>query len=151
MVGGEVTAVDGDTITLKTLRGNERSVTVNDETIYRKEGGEASLSDVTPGEKVGIKLVARPEEGENGVAEVVFIGRPDHQRPKPTVGEVTAVDGDTVTIATGDGEQQFTIPSIEVGSRLGVAADEDGNVKALMYDPPERPPAPDGEGGDMVE
>ena len=151
MKGGEVVSVDGDTVTLKTRGGEEESFTVNEETIYRTRDGEGSLADVVPGERIGVKFVSRPEEGQEGVAAVVLIGQPGRHGNRPVVGEVTAVDGNTVTINTGDGEQQFTIPSIEVGSRLGIAADNDGNVKGLMYDPPQRPPAPDEQSGPPAE
>lgn len=139
MAGGEVVSVDGETITLNTLRGEETTVKVNGDTIYRNSDGDASLTAVVAGEKIGVVLTEKPAEGEDAVAKVVMIGAPDRMQHKPAVGEVTAVDGNNVTINTPDGEQQFTIPAIEVGSRLGVAADEDGNVKGLMYDPPERP------------
>lgn len=139
MAGGEVVSVDGETITLNTLRGEETTVKVNGDTIYRNSDGDASLAAVVAGEKIGVVLTEKPAEGEDAVAKVVMIGAPDRMQHKPAVGEVTAVDGNNVTINTPDGEQQFTIPAIEVGSRLGVAADEDGNVKGLMYDPPERP------------
>ncbi len=151
MKGGEVVSVGGDTVTLKTRNGEEKSFTVNKETAYRTKDGEGSLDDVVPGERIGVKLVSRPEEGQEGIAAVVLIGPPGRHGIKPAVGEVTAVDGNTVTINTGDGELQFTIPSIEVGSRLGVAADKDGNVKGLMYDPPQRPPAPAGQSGPPAE
>ncbi len=145
MVGGEVVSVDGDTITLTTPRGEEQRVKVTEETVYRKKDGDASLVDVVPGERIGVKLTAVPEEGKDAVAETVMIGEPGGMRHRPTVGEVTAVDGNNVTIATEDGEQTFTLPSVETGQRLGIAADEDGNVRALMYDPPERPAPPAGD------
>lgn len=145
MRGGEVVSVDGDTITINNPRDEQIAIKVNDETVYLNQDGDASLADVVPGEFIGVKLVAVPEEGQDAMAEAVHIGKPDRLRHRPTVGEVTAVDGNNVTISNDDGEQQFTLPSIEVGQRLGVGADEDGNVKGVIYDPPERPLAgPDG-------
>lgn len=137
MVGGEVVSVEGDIITLNTPRGDQKQVQVNGDTAYRKDGNDASLADVVAGERIGIALDGKPEEGETPLAKAIIIGAPDQQRPHPAVGEVTAVDGNNVTINTADGEKQFTLPEVQTGSRIGVLADEDGNVKGLMYDPPE--------------
>lgn len=140
MIGGEVVSVSDSAITIKTIRNDEEAaVTINADTTYRNRDGEAALSDVVPGSKVGIKLTEPRAEGVELVAETVLIDPPLSDRPHPAVGDVTAVDGDTVTISTADGEKQFTIPEITEGMRLGVAADDDGNVKGLMYDPPQRP------------
>lgn len=134
---GEVVSVDGSTITLTDSDGEEQAVTVNDDTIYRNGDGEASLTDVVAGEDIAVKLTEEIEEGQEMIAEAVMIGIPEHQ--KPIVGEITNIDGNNVTINTEDGEQQVTLPSLEVGDRIGVHADEDGNVRGVMYDPPERP------------
>lgn len=141
MVGGEVVSVSDTAITLTTIRsGEEVTVTINGDTEYRSKDGEAALSDVVPGEHIGVRLTEPRADGVELVAATVMIGAPHRgDRPHPSVGEVTAVDGNTVTINTADGEQQYELPEIDTGMRLGVAADEDGNVKAVIYDPPERP------------
>lgn len=141
MVGGEVVSVSDTGITLKTIRsGEEVTVAINGDTVYRSRDGEAALSDVVPGEHVGIRLTEPKAEGVEMVAEAVMIDPPHRGgRHHPVIGEVTAVDGDKVTLNTADGEKQFTIPGISEGMTLGVAADEDGNVKGVMYDPPPRP------------
>lgn len=140
MVGGEVVSVSESAITLKTIRsGEEVTVTINGDTAYRKVDGEATLADVVTGEHVGIKLTEAQAEGVEMVAETVIIGAPHRgDRPHPAMGDVTAVVGNNITISTADGEQQFTIPQVSTGMRLGVATDDDGNVKAVIYDPPER-------------
>lgn len=141
MVGGEVVSVSDTAITLTMIRsGEEVTVTINGDTGYRSKDGEAALADVVPGEHVGIRLTEPRADGVELVAETVMIGAPNRgDRPHPSVGEVTAVDGNAVTINTADGEQEYNLPEISAGMRLGVAADEDGNVKAVIYDPPERP------------
>lgn len=137
MVGGDVVSVEGDIINLSTPSGSEKQVQVDANTSYRKDGAEASLSDVVAGERIGVALTEQPEEGETPLAKTVIIGAPDRPHMQRSVGDVTAVDGNNVTINTADGERQFTLPQIQVGSRLGVAEDGDGNVKGLMYDPPD--------------
>jgi len=156
LAAGEVVSVENGTITIKTLKdGEERSFSVDDETRYRKEGSDATIDDVTVGEKIGIALGEKPEEGQNPVARAVIIGKPGdgeggpdggprggREGAKPTVGTVTAVDGNTLTINTAEGDQQVELPAITNGMRIGVMTDADGTVHAVMYNPPERPERP---------
>jgi hypothetical protein len=143
MAGGEVVSVEGDIITLNTLRGDQKQIQVNDDTVYRKDGADATLADVVAGEKIGVALTEKPAEGETPVAKAVMIGLPDRQQhPHPTIGEVASVDGNNITLNTDDGEKQFTLPEIQTGSRIGVATDADGNIRGLIYDPPEKPVGP---------
>lgn len=144
MMGGEVLSVDGDTINIKTFRGEEKAVTVNEETKYLKPpDGEGSLADVQPGVRIGIAL-NKDDQGENPIAKAVIIGVPEPgERGDITVGEVQSIDGDKVVIKTADGTtKEITLPAITEGMRLGVATAPDGTVKGLMYAPPERPGPP---------
>ena len=146
---GEVVSFEGDTLKIKTLRGEERTVQVNDETKYRKEGNDASRDDVKVGEKVAVLVGQKPEEGQDPVAKAVLIGKPGNEGPggpggplkgsKPIVGNVSALNGDTLTITTADGDKQVKLPAITNGMRIAVVQGEDGTVRAVMYNPPERP------------
>jgi hypothetical protein len=142
LLGGEVVKVDGNAITIKKQSGEEKTVTVNDQTRYRKPpDGEASLADVKAGEKVGIRL-DREAEGDQLVARAVIVGEPPQDgvhRGRPMIGEVTAVDGDTLTISTPDGDKQIKIPPVEVGSRVGVINAPDGTVRGMLFNVPDRP------------
>lgn len=138
-LAGEVVKVEGSVITVKTLKGEEKAVTVNDQTTYNKQGATATLADVTAGEKVGIRLEKPASEGGELIAKAVMIGDPraNHQR---IAGTVTAVNGDTVTIKTDSGEEkQIKVPAITPGMRLGAGVKDDGSVRGLMYDPPQPP------------
>lgn len=153
VMGGEVVKVEDNTITLKTRSGEEKSVKVDENTKYRKKDGDASLDDVKPGEKIGVRL-AKAEEGSEPTAKAVIIGEPPQgggqNRPQPIVGEITQINGDTVTIKTAEGDKQVKIPGLTQGMRVGVVADEDGTARVVMYDPPERPqggPPGPGDGG----
>lgn len=141
MLGGEVVKVEGDTITIKTRRGEEKAVKVDDKTRYRTRDGEATLADVKAGEKIGIRLAQGQNNGEELVAQLVLIGEPEGagERPRPVVGEIVSIEGDTVTISTPEGEQQVTLPELTEGMRIGVITGEDGSVRSLLYNPPERP------------
>lgn len=145
-LAGEVVKVEDNTITVKTRNGEEKPVRVDDNTRYRKPPeGEATLDDVKAGEKIAI-VAGRPAEGEDPVAKAVIIGEPprdrdrlrDHAGP-PVIGEVVAINGDTLTIRTPDGDKQVKLPAITPGSRVGVITGEDGAVKGMLYNPPARP------------
>lgn len=164
LMAGEVVRFEAGTITVKTLRGEEKNVKVDDSTKYRKDGGEATVDDIKAGEKIAVGLGKKPEEGQDPVAKVVMIGEPPKDGQggpggrlngkKPVVGEVTALNGDTVTIKTAEGDVQVKLPAITAGQRLAVVQGDDGTAKIVMYDPPERPqgqegqepPAPEPEG-----
>lgn len=146
LMAGEVTKVEGNTITLKTLKGEEKSVNVDDATIYRKPpDGQASLADVKAGEKIAVRL-GPVTEGAALLAKAVIIGEPP-ARGSAVVGDVVAVNGDTLTIKTASGEEkQVQLPTITQGNRIGVMLGPDGAVKGVMYNPPARPDgAPDGQ------
>jgi len=162
LMAGEVVRFEDNTITVKTLKGEERAVKVDDQTKYRKDGTDATVDDVNAGEKIAVGLGKKPEEGQDPVAKVVMIGKPGNEGPggpggplggkKPIVGEVTALNGDTVTIKTAEGDVQVKLPAITAGQRLAVVQGDDGTAKVVMYDPPERsqgqqdqPPAPEGD------
>lgn len=150
LLGGEVVKVEDNTITLKLRSGEEKAVKVDDKTRYLKKGGQGSLEDVKPGEKVGVRL-AKAEEGAEPTAKLVLIGDPQGERPHPTVGEITSIEGDTITINTAEGEKQVKIPALTEGMRVAVVTGEDGVARVVVYNPPERPegmpPGPEGEAG----
>ena len=146
MMAGEVVKVEGNTITLNTVKNGEKSVKVDDQTKYRKDGNDASLSDVTQGEKLAILLGKKPDDGSDPTAKAVIVNPPaPKNRGQGAVGTVTAVNGDTVTIHTdqGDkqvdqGDKQVKIPAVTQGMRIGVITGPDGSVRGIMYNPPEK-------------
>lgn len=147
LVGGEVVKVENGTITLKTIKdGTEKSFKVDDQTRYRKDGKDASLADVTTGEKIGVILGKKPEDGSDPTARAVMIGKPEagagpgkRLGGEPAVGTVKAINGDTVTITTASGDKQVKLPVITQGMKLGVVTGADGTVHAVMYNPPDKP------------
>ncbi|MHB1324997.1 MAG: hypothetical protein ACYDGS_03325 [Thermoleophilia bacterium] len=144
LIAGEVVKIENGTITLKTIKdGQEKTVKVDDQTRYRKDGKDASLADVITGEKIGVRLGMKPEDGQDPTAKAVMIGKPGN-RPggQPVVGTVSAINGDTVTIATAAGDKQVKLPTITQGMRLGVVTGKDGTVHAVMYNPPDKPRNP---------
>ncbi len=69
---GEITAIQGNEITLRNPRQGERTVVVNDQTTFTKEGQTISLKDL----KVGDRIAAMGHESDGKfVAERIFSGR----------------------------------------------------------------------------
>jgi hypothetical protein len=117
-VGGEITAIEGSTITLHTFRGGTAKVKVTGSTIIRKEGAEAKLSDY----KVGDRIMVGGEQDKDGVwiAQRMGQGRGGQggggmggQRPAPEdngktyiLGAVTKIDGTRLTVRKPDGTEQ---------------------------------------------
>ncbi len=140
MAGGTVTRVENNTITLKTRAGGEKTVKVDDATRYMKPGGKATLADVKPGEQVRIVLT-QPASSGNLTARVVMIGKPGG-RCNATVGNITSINGNNITIHTANGDKQFTVPQLQQGERVGVMTGPDGSVTGITYNPPQKPAGP---------
>lgn len=95
-VAGTVTAISGDTITVKTPTGQTGTVTVASSTVYREVGTQVSLSDI----HVGTQIVARgANTGSASVSASLVMVVPPH-----AAGQVTAVNGNTITITPTSGQ-----------------------------------------------
>ncbi len=114
--GGTITAIAGNSITLKTHDGQTAPVNVTDQTRFRKGREDAKLSDL----KVGDRVFVRGEQ-KDGVwqAEVVAerpeggmgMGGPggnfrENLGKTIIMGEITAVNGTQLTIQRPDGVSQ---------------------------------------------
>ena len=94
VAGGEVTAVDATSITVKGKAGVTRIITVNDATVYQLGKAPGSKADV----KVGTHVNAQgTTSGDTFTAITVRVSLPD------VAGEVTGKTGDSITIKRGDG------------------------------------------------
>lgn len=114
---GEITKIDGSTLTITTFRGETAQVSVSDSTKITKNRAEAKLTDL----KVGDRIMARGQQDKNGVwvAEVLHVGMPGGpggqggQRMNPAdngktyiLGTVSAVSGVNITVQKPDGSTQ---------------------------------------------
>jgi hypothetical protein len=94
VAGGEVTAVDASSITVKGRGGASRVITVTDATVYQLGKTAGSKADV----KVGVKVIAQgTTSGDTFTASTVRVSLPD------VAGEVSAKTKDTITIKRRDG------------------------------------------------
>ena len=94
VAGGEVTAVDATTITVKGKGGATRVITVNGATVYKLGSAAGSKADV----KVGVRVAAQGTvSGDTFTAITVRI------QPAEIGGIVTGKTGDSITVKRGDG------------------------------------------------
>ncbi len=98
VVAGTVTAVDGDSFTLKTRAGSPRTVTVTGTTTYKLGRADGAKSDV----KVGSVVVASGTEGpgDGFTAKAVQI----KVHLDRIGGEVTGTTKDSITVTQRDGK-----------------------------------------------
>lgn len=141
-VGGTVTAINGNTFTIKQMDGSTAQVQVSDKTRYRKNRQDAQLSDF----KVGDMVIVRGEQKDGVWQADMLAARPagmgmggggamrEGLGKEFIVGEVKAINGTQLTIQRPDGVSQditvdestsfrkegqdITLPDIKVGDRV---------------------------------
>jgi preprotein translocase subunit YajC len=111
-VVGTISAIDGNTLTVKTQDGRSASVTLNDKTQYRKDREPAKLSDL----KVGDSVFVRGEQNADNSWQAEMVGTrtgggsPDNFRGGMgkgfIAGEIKSIDGTQLTIQRQDGTTQ---------------------------------------------
>lgn len=135
---GNITAINGDTLTLKTIAGTETVKTTGD-TMFRRDREAAKLSDFKVGDTV---FVAGDKTGDTWTARMVAsrtgpgMFNPDDLGKKFILGEVTKIDGTKITIKRPDKVEQtievdddtsfrnsrresVTLADVKVGDRVG--------------------------------
>lgn len=122
-VGGTVTAINGNTFTIKQMDGSTAQVQVSDKTRYRKNRQDAQLSDFKVGDMVMVRgeqkdgvwqadmLAARPAGMGMGMGGGAGMGAGGGAMREGLgkefiVGEVKAINGTQLTIQRPDGVSQ---------------------------------------------
>jgi hypothetical protein len=138
--GVTITAVSGSNLSLETADGWTRTITVDDGTTYSESGDEITLGDLAVGDEIAFRQTLE-DDGSWTIDAITVI--------LPHVGgEVTAVDGSTITVeqrdgttatitVNGDTEYQVggdnaTLADVEVGMFLVAegAENADGSLTA---------------------
>jgi uncharacterized protein DUF5666 len=154
VAGGEVTAVDATSITVKGKAGVTRVITVNDATVYQLGKAPGSKADV----KVGTHVNAQgTTSGDTFTAITVRVSLPD------VAGDVSAKTADSITIKRRDGstivihvtdkttfevrgKDPATLADVAIGDRVGaeglVRADGSMDAAAVESGPKKAPKAP---------
>lgn len=141
--GGTITAIDGDTLTLKTMQGDTATVKLTSSTQYRRDGQTAKLADF----KVGDVVFVRGEKsGDNTwTAQGVMFNQNammmrEQLGKKFIAGEVTKIEDTKLTIKRIDGQEQtievdentsfrnakhesITLADVKVGDHVGGRGD----------------------------
>jgi hypothetical protein len=94
--GIEITAINGNAISLATADGWTRTITVDSGTTYAKAGVAIALADLKVGDQVGFRQT-REDDGTWTIDSIAVI-------PPHVAGQVTAVTGSTITVSGRDGE-----------------------------------------------
>jgi Domain of unknown function (DUF5666) len=96
MFGGiTITAISGNDLSLETEDGWTRTITVDDETELRKSGDEISLADLAVGDRIAFGQTL--EDDGTWTIDAIAVILPH------AGGEVTAIDGSTITVESRDG------------------------------------------------
>lgn len=173
-IHGTITAIDGTTITVKSADGTIYTVQVADADIDtktdEKNGTEGTVADLKVNDEVGVRGTV---DGTNVTATHVRsgalgFGRDDDERGmgrgerggmrggNGVMGEVTKVDGNTITVTAPNGTaytvnaehakvERFvegSLGDIHEGSRIGVHGDRNGTTMTadrIIADMPEAP------------
>jgi len=127
-LGGEVTTIGENSITLVNRRDEEVVVTVTDETeiFFSETNSAGSLNDLELGDKVRVK----GQRNEDGTVTAEKIGVAP--RGDQVGGKVTAVDGNVITVENRDGFTISIVTSDETQFRLG--KDETGSLADVAVD-----------------
>jgi hypothetical protein len=97
-----IAAINGSSLSLETADGWSRTITVLDSTTVTKAGETITLADLVVGDQIGFSQ-ERQTDGSYTITAIKVV--------LPTVGgEVTAIDGNTITVTGRDG----TIGTIHV-------------------------------------
>ncbi len=138
--GIEITAINGSSLSLTTEDGWTRTITVDDGTTYTKAGEDIALGDLAVGDTIGFRQTL--EDDGTWTIDAIAVLLPH------VGGEVTAVDGSTVTVELRggttervniDGDTSIVVngdaaelADIEVGMVLVAAGTEnsDGSLDA---------------------
>ena len=140
--GITITAINGNNISLETVDGWTRTITVDGDTTYSKSGDTIALGDLKVGDEIGFRQT-REDDGSWTIDAIAVI--------LPHVGgEVTAVSGSTITVDQRDGTtatitvngqtdysvngDDAALADVEVGMFLVAEGtkDSDGNLTATQ-------------------
>jgi hypothetical protein len=131
-----ITAISGSNLSLATEDGWTRTITVDGGTTYTKAGDDVTLGDLAVGDNIAFRQT-REDDGSWTIDAIAVI--------LPHVGgQVTAVDGSTITIELRGG----TTATVNVGSDANVVVNGDaaaaGDIKVGMVLVAEGTENPDG-------
>jgi hypothetical protein len=133
-VGGQITAIEGSTITLDTFNGGSAKVKIASSTRFMKDREEAKRSDFKLGDRVFVSgeqekdgvwmaQVVRGRNGGGGFSRGGAMGgaqaKPEDNGRSYIFGELTKIDGTKLTIRKPDNTEQVIEVDDETSFRNG--------------------------------
>lgn len=115
-VHGTVSAVSGNTITVRVRNQLTQGVVVSSTTTFTKAGATATLADVTVGEKVKASGIV---DSTNNVLDALSVSIASGVRTSHVVGQVAAVSGNNVSVTLFDGLNVTVTVSSTTTYRVG--------------------------------
>jgi hypothetical protein len=106
-----ITAISGNDLSLKTADGWTRTITVDSGTTYEKAGATIALGDLKVGDQIGFRQTLE-DDGSYTIDAIVVV--------LPHVGgQVTAIDGSTITVEQRDGTSATIKVTSDTTYRVG--------------------------------
>jgi hypothetical protein len=125
MGGITITGISGNNISLKTVDGWSRTITVDSGTIYSKSGATIALSALKVGDEIGFRQT-RETNGSWTIDSVVVI--------LPHVGgTVSKIDGSTITVTSPDGTTSTITVNAQTTYDVNGATAKLADVKVGMF------------------
>jgi len=90
-----VSTINGSSVSLETVDGWARTITVTDQTTITSDGDEIALSDLQVGDKIRLRQTV--DDAGNYTVTAIAVVLPS------VIGQATAVDGDSITVSQPDG------------------------------------------------
>ncbi len=136
-----ITAINGSSVSLETVDGWSRTITVTDQTTITKDGEAIALTDLQVGDKIRFRQTV--DDAGNYTVTAIAVVLPS------VLGQATAVDGDSITLSQPDGtsvtvhvngsttftvggETGKAVADVEVGMIVGASGEQnaDGSLNA---------------------
>lgn len=125
MGGITITAISGNDISLKTVDGWTRTITVDSGTTYSKSGATIALSDLKVGDEIGFRQT-RETKGSWTIDSIVVI-------LPHAGGTVSKVDGSTITVTAPDGTTSTITVNAQTTYDVNGATAKLAEVKVGMF------------------
>ncbi len=139
-IQGDVTAVSGNTITVKTKEGEVYTVSTGPNTRFRKQRDQIAISDLNPGDMIAAMGDKDAKAHTVGAMFVMVMDKARYEQMQAelgktwTAGAVQSINGTNITIKRMDGvtqavtvdenttfrrrREEITLPDIKVGDNI---------------------------------
>ncbi len=130
---GQVVAIEGDALLVKTASGEECRVITDEETSFRIPGvSSLTIAHIDEGDYIGVRG-QRNEDGDVLAMSVVVVPAEYARRRHMVRGEVLAIEDETLTVRTPQGER---LVSTDEGMRFLIAGIKEPDIEDISLGGP---------------